>query len=217
MPVPTIAPDVASRALIVIDVQNEYDSGGALAVEFPPFAETVHRVGQAMDAARAAGIKVVVVKQMAPADAPAFAAGSQGGELHPVVASRPRDHYVEKLLPSAFAGTDLDSWIDANGISTITVVGYMTQNCDLSTILHAAHRGLTVEFLSDASGAISYENSAGYVSAEEMHRVIGVIFQARFAAVLSVKDWMALLPTGKPAYRDTILASHQRARRAKAA
>jgi len=213
----TTAPDAASRALIVIDVQNEYDAGGALAVEFPPFAETVRRVGEAMDAARAAGIKVVVIKQLAPADSPAFATGSHGGELHPVVASRPRDHYVEKRLPSAFAGTDLDRWIGENGIKTLTVVGYMSQNCDLSTILDAAHRGLAVEFLSDASGAIAYENSAGFVSAEEMHRVMSVIFQARFAAVMTAREWIAHLPAGEPAAHDTILASHRRAHRGKAA
>ena len=212
----TSAPDAASRALIVIDVQNDYD-GGNLPIEFPPFAETVVRIGQAMDAARAAGVKVVVVKQLAPADSPIFAAGSLGAALHPVVANRPRDHYVEKKLPSAFAGTDLDQWIDANGIKTITVVGYMTHNCDLSTILHAAHRGLTVEFLGDASGALGYENSAGRVSAEEMHRVISVILQSRFAAVLTTKAWIAQLPTGKAAFRDTIHASNQRTRRPRAA
>ncbi len=212
----TIAPNAANRALIVIDVQNDYD-GGALPIEYPPFAETVLRVGQAMDAARAAGVKVVVVKQLAPVGSPIFAAGSHGGDLHPAVAGRPRDHYVEKKLPSAFAGTDLDSWIDANGVRTLTIVGYMTHNCDLSTILHAAHRGLAVEFLADASGSLSYENSAGRVTGEEMHRVISVILQSRFAAVLSTRDWIAMLATGEPAARDSIFGSNQRARRTLAA
>ena len=210
------APDPANRALIVIDVQNDYD-GGALPIEYPSFTQSVARIGEAMDAARAAGVKIVVVKQLAPAGSPIFAAGAHGGELHPAVAGRPPDHYVEKKLPSAFAGTDLDAWIDANGVSTITVVGYMTHNCDLSTIIHAAHRGLAVEFLADASGALPYENSAGRVTAEEMHRVVCVILQSRFAAVLSTQDWIALLETGKAAERDSIYASNQRALRARAA
>ena len=137
-----------------------------------------------MDAAVAAGVKVVVVKQMAPENSPIFAKGSHGGDLHPEIARRPRDHYVEKTPPSAFTGTDLEDWLRANHIDTIAVVGYMTHNCDLSTIIHAVHMGFAVEFLSDASGSVPYANSAGYASAEDIHRVVSVVLQSRFAAVL---------------------------------
>ncbi|WP_246691813.1 cysteine hydrolase family protein [Mesorhizobium sp. WSM4307] len=151
------------RALIVIDVQNDYD-GGNLAIQHPPFRDSVVNVARAMDAAAAAGIKVVVIKQMAPESSPIFAKSSHGGELHPEIARRGRDHYVEKTLPSAFTGTDLEAWLRANAIDTLTVVGYMTHNCDLSTIIHAVHMGFAVEFLSDATGSVPYANSAGYAS-----------------------------------------------------
>jgi nicotinamidase-related amidase len=198
------------RALIVIDVQNDYDGGG-LAIEYPPFHETVRNIGQAMDAAREAGIKIVVVKQFAPETAPFFAKGSHGAELHPEVADRPRDHFVEKKLPSAFTGTDLEYWLRSNGIETLTVAGYMTHNCDLSTIVHALHMGFAVEFLSDASGSLPYANSAGYASAEEIHRVVSVILQSRFAAVTKTSDWIEGLKAGALPERDNIHASHRRA------
>lgn len=200
----------ARRALIVVDVQNDYDGGG-LAIAYPPFHETVKNVARAMDAAREAGIRIVVVKQLAPETAPFFARGSHGAELHPDVAGRPRDHYVEKKLPSAFTGTDLEYWLRSNGIETLTVAGYMTHNCDLSTIVHALHMGFAVEFLSDASGSVPYANSAGHASAEEIHRVVTVILQSRFAAVAKTADWIEGLETGKPLERDNIHASHQRA------
>jgi len=198
------------RALIVIDVQNDYD-GGNLAIQYPPFRDSVVNVTRAMDAATAAGVKVVVVKQMAPETSPIFAKGSHGGELHPEVARRARDHYVEKSLPSAFAGTDLEEWLRANAIDTITVVGYMTHNCDLSTVIHAAHVGFAVELLSDATGSLPYANSAGYASAEEIHRVVTIILQSRFAAVLETAEWIDCLKTGVLPTRDTIYASNQRA------
>lgn len=198
------------RALVVIDVQNDYD-GGNLAIQHPPFADSVANVARAMDAATAAGIKIVVVKQMAPESAPFFAKGSHGGELHPEVARRARDHYVEKTLPSAFTGTDLEDWLRANHIDTIAVVGYMTHNCDLSTIIHAVHMGFAVEFLSDASGSVPYANSAGHASAEDIHRVVSVVLQSRFAAVLKTVEWIDCLKTGALPERDTIYASNQRA------
>ena len=142
---------------------------------------------------------------------PAFAQRTPGWELNEVVASRHRDHYIEKNLPSVFTGTDLKDWIAAHGIDTLTVIGYMTHNCDASTIFEAAHLGLNVEFLGDATGSLSYENSAGQASAEEIHRVFSVVFQSRFAAVLGTDEWIDALNSDVAPYLDNPYSSNQRA------
>ena len=90
----------------------------------------------------------------------------------------------------------------------------MTHNCDDSTIKHAFHAGLAVEFLSDAAGSLSYINKAGPASAEEIHRTFSIVMQARFAAVMSTEEWMMLLLTNGTAERDSIFKSNQRARNA---
>ena len=51
------------RALIVIDVQNEYVTGNLL-IEHPPVNESLHNIGLAIDAARASGIPVIVLSGM---------------------------------------------------------------------------------------------------------------------------------------------------------
>lgn len=202
------------RALVVIDVQNEYFTGD-LPIEFPPVEQTLPNIGRAMDAARAAGIPVIVVQQDAPAASPVFGHGSHGWELHETVAARPHDHHVLKQLPSAFAGTDLGDFLQARGIDTLAVIGYMTHNCDASTILHAAHHGFQVEFLSDASGSLPYENAAGAASAEEIHRVFSVVFHARFAAVASTSDWIAAVQEGRALQTAGVHASSKQARAAR--
>jgi len=199
------------RALIVIDVQNEYVTGD-LPIEFPDVQTSLANIGRAIDAARAAGLPVVVVQNVAPSTSPLFARGSVGAELHSVVSSRPHDHIVEKSLPSAFAGTDLAEWLAARQIDTLTVTGYMTHNCDASTIMHAVHAGLSVEFLHDATGSVPYENSAGFANAEEIHRVFSVVLQSRFAAVASTDAWIAAITGGAPLERGNIYASNQAAR-----
>lgn len=199
------------RALIVIDVQNEYVTGD-LPIEYPDVQTSLANIGRAMDAARAAGVPVVVVQNFAPAESPLFARGSVGAGLHPVVASREHDHYVEKALPSAFAGTGLAAWLAAQGIDTLTVAGYMTHNCDASTVFDATHAGLAVEFLDDATGSVPYENAAGAASAAEIHRVFSVVMHSRFAAVVSTDAWIAALEAGVPLEHDNIYASNQRAR-----
>lgn len=199
------------RALIVIDAQNEYFTGG-LPIEYPDPSLTIAHIGLAMDTAQAAGIPVIVVQQTSPASSPLFAIDSEGWQLHPVVASRPHDYYLRKTLPSAYPETDLAAWLQARGIDTLTVVGYMTHNCDASTINHALHHGTAVEFLHDASGSVPYRNQAGYASAEDIHRVFSVVLQSRFAAVMSTQDWVDSVKTGTRPVRDNIYLSNRRAR-----
>ena len=203
------------RALLVVDVQNEYVSG-RLRIEHPPVERSLERIGRAMDAARAAGVPVVVVQQDAPAASPIFAHGSDGWQLHPVVATRPREHLVVKTLPSAFAGTDLADWLQAQAVDTLAVAGYMTHNCDVSTVLDAAHRGLAVEFLADASGSLPYRNAAGAASAEEMHRVMAVVLHSRFAAVATTDAWVEAVAAGRALPRGSIVESHRAALAARA-
>ncbi|HET6338351.1 MAG TPA: isochorismatase family protein [Polyangiales bacterium] len=59
------------RALIVIDVQNEYVTGD-LPIEYPDVGLSLRNIGRAIDAAHAQRIPVVVVQNTAPAGAPIF-------------------------------------------------------------------------------------------------------------------------------------------------
>jgi nicotinamidase-related amidase len=200
------------RALIVIDVQNEYFTG-QMKIEYPPVETSLPNIGRAMDAAREAGIPVVVVQHDAPEVSPIFAPGSDGWQLHPLVAQRAADHRINKKMASVFSGTDLAEWLAANAIDTLTIVGYMTHNCNASTIYEAMHRGLQVEVLQDATGALPYENAAGKVSAEEIHRVFNTVFHSNFGAVASTEEWQSAVRDGRKLERDNIYLSNQRTRR----
>lgn len=204
------------RALVVVDVQNEYFTGNLL-IEHPPRDQSVLAIGRAMDAARAAGIPVVVVQHTAPAGAPVFDKPSATWQLHPEVARRPHDHHVEKHFASVFQGTDLAAWLASHQVDTLTVVGYMTHNCDAATVYGAAERGLSVEVLADATGALPYKNRAGSVSAEEIHRSFLVVFHSNFAAVLTTAEWIEALTTGALPERSNVVASNHAAKAAAAA
>jgi len=195
----------------VIDVQNDYAAGN-LPIEFPPAELSLANIGRAMDAARAADVPVVVVQNVLPEGAPFMARGTEGAELHAAVSSRCSEHHLLKNLPSAFAGTGLEDWLRERRVDTVAIVGYMTHNCDFSTVVHALHAGFAVEFLSDAAGSVPYANRAGAASAEEIHRVVTVVMQSRFAAVMNTEEWISILATGAEPERDTIHGSNRRAR-----
>ena len=182
------------RALLVIDVQNEYFSG-KLPVTYP--AGSFENILQAMDAAKEYGIPVAVIQHQAiQEDSPVFRFRSPEWELHPEIACRtneksPREILIEKTLPGSFTGTGLEPWLKENGIDTVTISGYMTQMCCDTTARQAYHRGYKVEFLSDATGTLDFSNNAGSVTAEELHRAILVTQAQRFSAVMKTEKWIA--------------------------
>jgi nicotinamidase-related amidase len=179
------------RALIVIDVQNEYFDG-ALPISDPPTSTSLANIGRAMDAATAADVPVIVVQHAdSEPDAPIFREGSHAWELHPDIAARPHDHLVRKELPGSFTGTQLGDILTAAGVDTVSITGYMTHMCVDTTAREAAHRGLGVEILNDATGTLNLENSGGAATGEELHRATLVAQGQFFAEVMPTDDWIS--------------------------
>ena len=182
---------MSKRALLVIDVQNEYFTG-ALPVTHP--AGSLPKILGAMAAAKQAGVPVVVIQHAAPQpDSTVFRKGSREWELLPEVAQRPRDILVQKNLPGSFTGTELEKFLRERGIDTVAIAGYMTQMCCDTTARQACHLGFGVEFLSDATGTLDFANEAGKVTAEELHRATLVTQQMRFAKVMAAEEWIERL------------------------
>jgi nicotinamidase-related amidase len=199
------------RALVVIDVQNEYVSG-SLPIAHPPLTTSLPNIAAAIDAATAAGVPVVVVQHVDEADSPVFAAGSLGVELHDVVASRPRDLLLTKQTVSCFASTDLGDRLDDLGVDTVTIAGFMTQHCDESTARDAADRGLIVEVLSDATGTLPLSTPSGTISAQELHETSLLVLHSGFAAVVPTAVWTAAVAAGEPTTGADLWASTEPAR-----
>jgi nicotinamidase-related amidase len=183
--------EAAKRALLVIDVQNEYFTG-KLPITYPQ--GSLQNVLRAMDAARTAGVPVVAIQHAAPQpDATVFRKGSPEWELHPEVAARPHDALIHKSLPGSFTGTNLEAWLRERGIGTVVIAGYMTQMCCDTTARQALHLGWKVEFLSDATGTLAQNNAAGSIADSDLHRAILVTQQSRFSTVLPTDEWIVRL------------------------
>lgn len=176
-----------NRALIVIDIQNEYFSGN-LPVKYPE--DSLNNILKAMDFASENKIPIVNVQHTNPPESSTFAKDSFEWQIHPEVASRPYDILIEKNYPDSFADTELQNWLDCYNIKILTIAGYMTQMCCDTTARQAFHKGFEVEFLSDATGTLDLVNYAGSVSAEDLHRSILVTQAMKFSTVLSLKEWM---------------------------
>ena len=186
------------RALIVVDVQQEYFNG-ILQIQAPSREKTLANIVAALELADQQDLPVVVVQHQLPEGAPVFAVGSESWSLHPEIEQRlkPAWKRVTKDKGSVFAGTDVAAWLTEQDVNTITIVGYMTNNCDIATAVGAEELGLAAEILSDASGAIHLANEAGKVSADQLHQTLLVLLHSNFAAVANTEVWTAAVTAGE--------------------
>ncbi|MBO0984530.1 isochorismatase family protein [Rathayibacter sp. SD072] len=185
------------RALILVDVQQEYFAG-PLEIRFPPHASSLPRIAAAIDAATAAGLPIAVFQHSAGEGAPVFAPGTEGFALHPEIERRRTTEWtsITKQYGTVFAGTDLLARLRERDVDTITLVGYMTNNCILASAAEAETHGLTAEVLSDATGAIAISNAAGSVDAETVHTTLLALLNSNFAAVGTTDEWIDAVSTG---------------------
>lgn len=149
---------MATPALIVIDLQNDYFPGGAFPLHNAEAA--LERVLDAIAAARAAGMPVVLVQHVVEPEqgpAPFFNAGTPGVEIHARVrAAAPEAPVVVKHFADSFEQTTLHDTLQRLDVDALLLCGMMTQNCVTHTALSRRaddYRRVTV--LSDACATVS--------------------------------------------------------------
>lgn len=176
------------RALLVIDVQNEYFTG-KMPVTYP--AGSFDKILKAVDAANQSKITVILIRHEAPQkDAAAFVKDSRGWEIREELLQKEYAYIVDKNLPGSFTNTKLEHILRERGIDTIVICGYMTQMCCDTTARQAVHLGFSVEFLSDATGTLDVANDAGKITAEELHKAILITQAMRFSQVITTDEWI---------------------------
>ncbi|HVT19962.1 MAG TPA: isochorismatase family protein [Mycobacteriales bacterium] len=187
-----------TRALVVVDVQNDFCEGGSLAV------------------AGGAGVAAGVSTLLATADYPVVVAtrdahrdpgehfsdhpdfvkhwpphcvvGTVGAQFHPNLDTQRIDAVFDKgafkAAYSGFEGTDsegatLEAWLKAHGVESIDVVGIATDHCVRATALDAAAAGFDTRVLLDHTAGVAPDSVQRAL--DEM-RAAGVTLRGRPAS-----------------------------------
>ena len=196
------------RALVVVDVQKEY-ARPPLRIRYPSLSDCLKQIERALDAAENVGLPVVCVQHAGPPGGAIFDPGGKGFGLCPCVERRrtPQWKCVVKHRGSIYAGTDLAAWLHEQGVDTVTLVGFMANNCILASAAWGETIGLTTEVLSDAVGAINLSNRAGKVDARTVHSTLMALLHSNWAAVATTDDWCRALGRDEPLSRSNLVAS----------
>lgn len=202
-----ITVDAGKTALLSMDFQNDIVHPDGPMAQAAGFAAMVEKTGilprsaKVLDAARAAGVKVIHVTvdmsqatgapphrgaffKMLGAGGPVLVPGTWGAEIHEMVAPREGEAIIKKPMISAFANTNLKQLLDENGITDIAMIGVATTFVVEGTTWSAVDQGVSCIVIEDCVCAGSQEdhdlaiqssltNLADICSAEEFMAAIG--------------------------------------------
>jgi len=181
----------ASTALVLVDFQDEFFHG-KLPVEDGGVA--VERAAALRGWARARGILVVHVRNVARPGSRVFAESSPTIAFVPELAPEGRELVVTKHKAGAFSQTDLDETLRARRVDTLIVAGIMTHLAVDTTARDGAVLGYRVVVASDACATRAIPSPLGGppIAAAEVHRVALASIADRFADVMPAEAVMRL-------------------------
>jgi len=146
-----------SKALLVIDPQNDYFPGG----KFPLWNTDVilQNIEQAIEKAHAHKIPVIIIQHIANSSkgiAPFFNKGTTGVDVHPrILAVAPEAPIVVKEFADSFVSTTLEETLAGLGVTELLVCGMMTQNCVTHTAISRSAEKYKVSILADCCTTVS--------------------------------------------------------------
>ena len=174
---------MSKRALIIVDVQNDFCPGGSLAVAHGE--EVVPPLNQLTREFLDRDEPVYKTRDWHPPQTKHFQAyggiwpvhcvqGTHGAEFHPDLNDDPRVTIISKGFDegadgySGFDGTNLASLLREEGVDEVWVGGLATDYCVKHTVLDARKEGFKVRALADAMRAVNLNADDGAKAVAEM-------------------------------------------------
>ncbi|MGJ7612100.1 MULTISPECIES: cysteine hydrolase family protein [unclassified Variovorax] len=178
------------RAIVVVDLQNEYLSTGKLPLVGLDAA--VANAARVVSAARAKGELLIHVRhEGAQPDAPFFTPGTAGVQIIPAVAPLEGEPVIVKNYPNSFRGTQLKEVLDAQGVKELVVIGAMSHMCIEATSRAAADFGYAVTVAHDACATMNLEFEGTAVPAAQVHAASMAALGFGYASITTTDKYLA--------------------------
>jgi nicotinamidase-related amidase len=178
------------RALVLIDVQNDYFAGGKWPLS--GIESAADNAAKLIAAARATGDLVVHVRHEFPtADAPFFAPNSEGAKIHPKVAALDGEPVVLKNHVNSFRETDLKAVLDRHGVEEVVICGAMSHMCVDAGARAASDLGYKCVVVHDACATRDQEFQGMVIPAAEVHAAFMAALAFGYAKLVSTEEYLA--------------------------
>jgi nicotinamidase-related amidase len=176
---------MAESALLIIDIQNDYFPGGAMALEGAEAAG--QNAAKLLAAFRAKHLPVFHMQHLSVRPgATFFIPGTPGAEIHACVAPAANEKVIEKNYPNSFRETALETRLEAAGTRHLVIAGMMTQMCIDATVRQAFDLGYRVTLGADACATRDQSYGGQTIPAAQVHGAFLAALNGLYAKVLPV-------------------------------
>lgn len=183
---------MAAKALVLIDLQNDYFPGGRFALSGTEEAGV--QAGRLLAAARAAGHAVIHIQHVAEAaDAPFFVKGTAGAEIHDTLRPIEGEPVIVKHKANSFLNTVLKQRLDERHIREIVIAGAMSHMCVDAGTRAASDLGYSVTVAHDACATRDLTFGDRTVAAADVHAAFMAALAFGYARVVSTDEVLAEL------------------------
>jgi nicotinamidase-related amidase len=173
-------PRLRDAALVMIDLQNEYLAGP---IALPDAASAIANAAKLLARARAAGARIVHIAHKGRPGG-LFDRSAERGAIVSALAPLPDEPVIEKGLPNAFAGTDLQALLAATGHNDIVLAGLMTHMCVSSTARAGLDLGFRITVDADSCATRDLpDGRGGTIAAATIHDIALAELSDRFAII----------------------------------
>jgi nicotinamidase-related amidase len=179
-----------STALLLVDIQNDYFSGGKMVLEGS--LEASEKAKQILSLFRARGLPIVHIQHIsARPGASFFIYETEGVEIHANVKPYPGERVIQKHYPNAFRDTTLLEHLKGNVIDHIVISGMMTHMCVDATTRAAFDHGVQCTVLHDACATRALSFGHDIIPAKQVHGAFLAALGAVYAKIVSTDDFIS--------------------------
>jgi nicotinamidase-related amidase len=180
---------MTKKALIIVDLQNDYFPGGKWVLE--GIEKAASNAARLIMAAREAGIPVIHVRhESTSTDAPFFVAGTPGANTHDLVRPAAPEPIVLKHSANSFKDTDLAELLNRHGVEEVTICGAMSQMCIDATTRAAADIGYACTVVHDACAARGVVFDGVEVTAQQVHTAFMGSLGFGYAKIIGTDEYL---------------------------
>ncbi len=179
---------MSKRAILVVDLQNEYWPAGNLPLDGIDAAAA--NAARVMAHARAKGDVVVNIRHEMP-DAPYFAPGSEGARINQAVLPQDDEPVITKHFPNSFRETGLSELLTEKGVEDVVIVGAMSHMCIDATVRAASDLGYKTTTIHDACATRDLDFDGMTIPAAQVHATLMAALAFGYGEVISTEAFLA--------------------------
>lgn len=184
-----------TKALLVIDVQNDYFPGGMMELQDSIGASL--NIRELLDYFRKGSMQVIHIQhQSVKPGAQFLLPGTPGTEFHENVKPLDTEKIFKKNFPNSFRSTGLDEYLKEHKISTLVIAGMMTHMCVDTTVRAAFDLGYQCIVAGDCCATRSLMIADKKISAADVHNAFLASLNGTFSKVLDCNGVMEYLNKG---------------------